>query len=154
MADSTVPIPEGFCQCGCGNLTAIAQKNNTRWGYVKGKPKRFLKGHNAVLNQGSNHPRWRGGVSKRGRGYVFIWYPSHPRASRGYVQEHILVAEEVLGKPLPPKTVVHHVNGDIADNRKENLVICENQAYHLLLHRRKRYAEYRAKGLSHHDFKV
>jgi hypothetical protein len=53
------------------------------------------------------------------------------------VYEHILLAERALGKPLPPKAVVHHMNGDKADNYTPfNLVICPDQAYHLLLHRR------------------
>lgn len=48
--------------------------------------------------------------------------------------EHVLVAERVLGKPLPIGAVVHHVNDDRADNRPANLVICPNQAYHRLIH--------------------
>jgi DNA-directed RNA polymerase sigma subunit (sigma70/sigma32) len=31
---------------------------------------------------------------------------------------------------------VHHVNGDRSDNRPANLVICEDQSYHQLLHQR------------------
>jgi hypothetical protein len=52
--------------------------------------------------------------------------------------EHVLVAERVLGKPLPPRAVVHHVDGNGRHNVARNLVICEDQAYHLLLHRRTR----------------
>lgn len=52
--------------------------------------------------------------------------------------EHILVAERVLGRALPPGSRVHHVNHDRADNRTSNLVICPDEAYHQLLHRRER----------------
>lgn len=50
--------------------------------------------------------------------------------------EHILVAERALGKPLPSKAVVHHITEDPLDNYGwMKLVICPDQAYHLLIHR-------------------
>jgi hypothetical protein len=58
-----------------------------------------------------------------------------------YDLEHRLVAERVLGRPLPAGAVIHHVNGDKQDNRGENLVICPSHAYHALLHRRQRALE-------------
>lgn len=54
--------------------------------------------------------------------------------------EHVILAEEALGKPLPPGVVIHHMNEDPADNTTPlNLVICPNQSYHMLLHRRLEY---------------
>jgi hypothetical protein len=52
--------------------------------------------------------------------------------------DHVRIAEEVLGRPLPLGAVVHHSNEDRSDNRKENLVICPSRAYHNLLHARMR----------------
>ena len=52
------------------------------------------------------------------------------------VLEHVHVATKALGKPLPNGAVVHHVNGDRADNRPENLVVCPDRQYHNLIHAR------------------
>ena len=50
--------------------------------------------------------------------------------------EHLRIAERVFGGKLPAGAVVHHANGNKTDNRNENLVICPDQKYHLLLHTR------------------
>ena len=55
--------------------------------------------------------------------------------------EHRLIAEKVLGKKLKTKHHVHHVDGNSLNNEHSNLVICESQAYHNFLHRRKRALE-------------
>lgn len=47
---------------------------------------------------------------------------------------HIAVVEAVLGHALPVGAVVHHVDHDPLNNAKSNLVVCPNQAYHVLLH--------------------
>ena len=54
---------------------------------------------------------------------------------------HRRVAEAALGKPLPKGAIVHHVDGNKADNAPTNLVICQDQKYHLLLHARQRILE-------------
>lgn len=73
------------------------------------------------------------------QGYVLVYVPNHPRSNKaGCVHEHILVAEEALGKYLPAKSVVHHVDETKDNNSPTNLVICENVAYHNLLHQRLR----------------
>ena len=85
---------------------------------------------------GAKHPRWKGGRAESG-GYRFVRKPEHPRANpNGYVREHILVVENILGRFLPENAVVHHVNGNGLDNRPSNLVVCEDDPYHHLLHRR------------------
>ena len=55
--------------------------------------------------------------------------------------EHIIKAEKALGKKLPKKSQVHHVDCDPANNANTNLVICADQTYHWLLHRRTRALE-------------
>ena len=52
------------------------------------------------------------------------------------VTQSRLIVERVLGRPLAPKTQVHHVSKNKTDNNNNNLVVCLDQAYHKLLHRR------------------
>ena len=73
------------------------------------------------------------------RGYVRVHVPGHHRANaNGYVYEHLLVAEAALGRPLCEPHQVHHVSPPRSDNRGCNLVICEDQAYHMLIERRQK----------------
>ncbi len=125
-----------LCQCGCGEPAPIANRNSTKRGYVKGQPKRFIRGH--VGNMNPKRDLYTRSINDSG--YAVRYVPSHPRASKpnGRVREHILVAEQALGKPLPARAEVHHINGVRDDNRHSNLVICQDHAYHMSIHRHAR----------------
>ncbi len=93
---------------------------------------------NAQLS-GAGHPCWSGGRHIGNGGYAVIKAPESPHAaSNGYALEHIVVAEKALGHPLPEAAIVHHHDTTRSNNANTNLVICEDQAYHLLLHVRMR----------------
>lgn len=73
------------------------------------------------------------------KGRPVLYLPGHPRAhSKGVVYEHLVIAERALGKQLPASAVVHHVDRNRENNHNSNLVLCQDQAYHLLLHARQR----------------
>ena len=77
---------------------------------------------------------WRGGRRVHTEGYILIKNPDHPRAdSQGYVPEHVLVAENILGRPLERNEVAHHINRKKDDNRPENLQVM-NVTDHRTLH--------------------
>lgn len=69
--------------------------------------------------------------------YIVVRLPGHPRAARcGAVLEHIVVAEQALGHHLVAPAQVHHIDENKLNNAPSNLVVCQDQAYHALLHRR------------------
>jgi hypothetical protein len=56
-----------------------------------------------------------------------LYRPDHPNARKnGVIAEYRLRAATALGRPLPAGVEVHHY--------KEELVICEDESYHKLLH--------------------
>jgi hypothetical protein len=108
-----------LCECGCGQPTKIVRWNHRTKGLVAGQPRRWLFGHHKT-----------GGRKRQAvvKGYR--------RDSRSRQTLHRLRAERALGKPLPPKAVVHHADGTRSEDAP--LVICQDAAYHRFLHRRMR----------------
>ena len=128
-------IAKGWCACGCGQKTNLAPYSLKSKGWINGEPFKYIRGHNSRVD----HPMYKTGIQQHGAGYLAIVDHKNPRSdTRGRVLVHRMIAETVLGKPLPQKAVVHHVNEDKTDNAKCNLVICEDTKYHRLLHQRKR----------------
>lgn len=73
------------------------------------------------------------------KGYVLVYKPDHHRAdSKGFVFEHILVAEEKYGILITPKQAVHHINCVKTDNRPENIMLFATQGEHTAFHNRQR----------------
>lgn len=120
----------GYCYCGCGQKTKPTKRTSLRRGFVIGEPARYLRFHRVA---GENHKDWNGGrgVTKRGYKWVSI-------GNGRQKQDHRIIAEKIYGGSLPGSARIHHFNCDPGDNSRHNLVICQDQAYHNLLHKRTR----------------
>jgi len=56
-----------------------------------------------------------GSTREEGNGYVMV------KTETGWRQQHRIIIEQQLGRPLHPRERVHHRNGKRNDNRPENL---------------------------------
>ena len=82
---------------------------------------------------------WKGGFKKTDKGYILYLLPegckfSHIKKNNGYILLHRLIMAEYLQRPLKDEEVVHHINGNINDNRIENLKLIKNKSEHMTLH--------------------
>lgn len=60
-------LTTGLCQCGCGEPAPVAQRNEN--GYLKGQPKRFIRGHST---RSAGAPWWRGDDASYGAIHTYL----------------------------------------------------------------------------------
>jgi len=83
---------------------------------------------------GKNHGSWKGGKVIKS-GYPAIHNPKHQRALKiGYVYEHILVVEKMIGRVPRRDEPIHHIDFDKSNCSEKNLYLCKNHKEHKDLH--------------------
>jgi hypothetical protein len=123
-------IPTGRCQCGCGRLTAYSSRYRWPVGATVGRFSPYARGCGYFTDLETPHYQ----VSSFDSRYIRVKVRRNGRTV--VIGEHVAVVEKAIGHQLPKGAEVHHINGDVSDNRPQNLVACDSHAYHLLLHRR------------------
>ena len=67
--------------------------------------------------------------------YYAVYFPNHHRAhTDGCVYEHIIIAEQKLGRYLKDSEVVHHIDFNGLNNDPNNLLILQDTSEHTKLH--------------------
>lgn len=85
---------------------------------------------------------FRGGIGakkRRSDGYISVYFPDHPKASKDHmIMEHVLVMECYIGRWLNEDECVHHINHKRDDNRLCNLRLM-TKSEHMSMHMKERF---------------
>ena len=117
-------------QCAAAKLCSVdgCVKSARSRGYCNAHHQAFWKHGDPLINKRNKHVL----IGITDQGYIV-------REKDGVRnREHVSVAEKAIGRKLIKGEIVHHVDGNRANNVGSNLVICPNQAYHMLIHVRQR----------------
>ena len=99
------------------------------------------RAHLSSLQKGIGNSNCKGGIRRKG-GYILELCHGHPAADRwGYVYQHRLVMERHLGRLLTQGEIVHHLDGDKANNDLSNLELLR-QSDHVRLHEPENHNRY------------
>ncbi len=132
----------------CRSLAEMAKAVGTKGSEVK----KFLRRHGETREfpkavTGPRHYAWKGRTTDAD-GYVLVHVKGHPRQRRHapYIFEHRLVMEQHLGRPLERREVVHHKDGNKANNQIENLQLFQSNAEHLAFELKSRTPKWSPEG--------
>ena len=121
-----------FCSKRC--LASFSSKEGNPLGYMTLKDYSGVSRHMAELNRTLNPKRMTAETREKlrqarlGCGEGKTYTKTYSRHT------HRVVAEEMLGRPLRPGEVVHHIDGDRRNNNPSNLKVFVSQKLHAEYH--------------------
>jgi hypothetical protein len=131
-----------LCECDCGSkivvvLSEVKSGHTRSCGCLKNELTAERDRTRNLQNTGPKSTHWKGGRAVLGNGYIKIRKLGHSRADKsGYVYEHVLIMEQMLGRPVVHGEAVHHCNGEHADNRPFNLRLFASHGTHAAYHKK------------------
>lgn len=106
-------LTTGFCECGCGQRTTISSYTHRRHGYVKGQPRRFVRGHynrdlgpQYLVNFTTGCWEWQRSLNHEGYGWLGVG--STAEGNRGAALAHRVFYERAKG-PIPDGLPLDHL---------------------------------------------
>lgn len=120
---SDCSVPYGYCQCGCGEKTTLSRQNHRERGWVKGEPKRFMKGH-GTRGAGAGYKEdengcwiWQGHITSHGYGsgtYTWahreVWEKHRGSIPDGLQLDHLCSVRACVNpEHLEPVTAVENI---------------------------------------------
>lgn len=125
-------IPLGVCQCGCGKKTSLPQQTSKRFGWVRGQPLQFVRGHHlhrslderlwAGVTKGEGCWLWKGVIGRRSGGRIKF---------KGRYRSVGQVVWEATYGPVPPGMLICHKCDNPPCMRPDHLFLgthADNQA--------------------------
>lgn len=109
-------IPYGYCRCGCGEKTNLAPQTDRKYGWVKGEPIRFVRGH--YQRRVRIEDRFWPHVDQDGPGGCWLWTGSKTPSGYGLARAESgssrrtgahRMAYELLVGPIPEGLQLDHL---------------------------------------------
>ena len=109
------------------SIRMMGNSNSKKGKIIKESVKNYLS--NKYKKEGN--PNWKGGRKIDKDGYVLIHFPEHPRKRHGgYVAEHRLLVEKIIGRYLQRSETFHHIDYNTSNNNISNLIAFSNHSAH------------------------